>query len=134
MATTRSGTAGAVRIDGLRRLRRDFKALIGDLSDFKAANAKALAVIVPAASARAPRRSGRLAASIRGNRAANRATVLAGGASLPYAGPIHWGWPARHIEAQPFAADAAADTQPTWLPAYEADVQTAITRIAGNRY
>ena len=134
MATARSGAAGAVRIDGLRRLRRDFKALVGDLADFKAANAKALAVVVPAAAARAPRRTGRLAASVRGNRAANRATVLAGGATLPYVGPIHWGWPARKIEAQPFAADAAADTQPTWLPAYEADVQAAINRIAGNRY
>ena len=129
-----SGAAGAVRIDGLRRLRRDLKQMVGDLSDLKSANAKVLAVVVPAAAARAPRRTGRLAASIRGNRAANRATVLAGGATLPYVGPIHWGWPARHIDPQPFAADAAEQTQPAWLPAYETDIDAAIAKVAGNRY
>jgi hypothetical protein len=31
------------------------------------------------------------------------AVVRAGRASVPYAGPIHWGWPSRHITAQPFS-------------------------------
>ena len=60
--------------------------------------------------------------------------MSAGGASLPYAGPIHWGWPARRIEAQPFIADAAQATEPIWIPAYEADVQAAVDLVNGNTY
>jgi hypothetical protein len=55
--------------------------------------------------------------------------VSAGGARLPYAGPIHWGWPSRGIAAQPFIAATAQDTQPTWLGYYEADVDKIVDAI-----
>ena len=67
-----------------------------------------------------PRRSGRLAASIRTFKAQRAAQVGAGRASVPYAGPIHWGWPNRRIvfgqltaapspiKSQPFLTDALA--------------------------
>ncbi len=132
--TSGRAAGGGIRVDGLRRLRRDLKRVVGKLDDLKLANAKALAVVVPAAQARAPRRTGALAGSLRGNKSASRATVSAGGARLPYAGPIHWGWPARQIEAQPFIADAAVATEPAWLPAYEADVQAAVDLVNGNTY
>lgn len=37
-------------------------------------------------------RSGALARSLRGNRATNKAIVRGGGARVPYAGAIQWGW------------------------------------------
>jgi hypothetical protein len=54
------------------------------------------------------------------------AVVRAGGARLPYGGPIHWGWPARHLAAQPFLTDAGKQTEPEWVGIYTHDVQQLI--------
>jgi len=118
-----------VQVEGLRELRRGLRQLGEDTADLKDANAAAAAIVAAAAAVRSPRRTGRLAASLKGNRAVGRATVRAGGAAVPYAGPIHWGWPARHIDGQPFVVDAAQDTQPVWLPAYEQSVARAVDRV-----
>lgn len=56
---------------------------------------------------------------------------MAGGAAVPYAGPIHWGWPSHNIEPQPFIAAAAQDTEPQWLGLYERDVQRTLDRVKG---
>lgn len=125
----------SVHVDGVRQLRRDLRKLGDDLADVKDANAAAAALVAAEAARRAPRgKTGRLAASVRGNRAASRATVSAGRASVPYAGPIHYGWPAHHIEAQPFVTDAAQDTQPLWLPLYEQGINRAVDKLAGRTY
>lgn len=121
-----------MRIQGLPRLRRALRQLDADVTDLKNANAAAAATVAAAAAARAPRRSGALAASVRGNRAASRATVRAGTARVPYAGPIHWGWPARGITAQPFVIDAARATEPVWLAAYARDLERAVSRVSGS--
>lgn len=124
----------AVRVEGLGKLRRELRAVAGDLDDLKTAHATAAALVAAAAAARAPRRSGALASSIRGNRAASRATVRGGGARVPYAGPIHWGWPDRGIPARPFVVDAAQATESVWLAAYERDVDAALDRVRGRTY
>lgn len=115
-----------VRVEGLPQLRRTFRKLEADTADLKDANAAAAAMVASAASARAPRRTGALASSTRGNRALSRATVSAGGAALPYAGPIHWGWPSRGIAGQPFIVDAAQATEAAWLPVYQAGLEKAV--------
>ncbi len=124
-------SSAAVVITGLPRLRSALRAAGQDVADLKDANAAAAALVASAASARAPRRTGRLAASARGNRAVGRATVLVGGAAVPYAGPIHWGWPARGIEANPFASDAARATEPTWVPLYERAIEKVVDGVGG---
>jgi hypothetical protein len=50
---------------------------------------------------------------------------------VPYAGPIHWGWPARHIKAQPWLADTAASTQSTWEGTYLSALEHIIDSIEG---
>lgn len=123
--------AGAdVRVEGRRELARALRQMTGDVSDLKAANAAAAATVAAAAAARAPRRTGALAASVRGNKAVSRATVMAGGARLPYAGPIHYGWPARGIEPRPFVTEAAQATEAVWLAAYERAITEAVDRAA----
>lgn len=100
-----------------------------DLSDLKDSNAKVAQFVAATARVRAPKRSGRLAATIRGNRAAGRATVAVGGVLTPYARPIHWGWPARGIAAQPFVSEAAQETEPVWVGIYRAEVQELANRV-----
>lgn len=123
--------AAQVRVEGLPQLRRQLRQLQGNVDDLKAANAAVAAFVAAAAASRAPKRTGRLAASVRGNKAVGRAQVRGGGARVPYAGPIHWGWPARGIEGRPFVVDAAQATEPTWLPMYERAVQQAVDKVGG---
>lgn len=122
----------ALEVHGLRELRRNLRQLGDDAADLKDANAETAQVVAAAAVARAPKRTGRLAQSVKGNRAVGRATVKAGAARVPYAGPIHWGWPARHITGQPFVVEAAEDTEPTWLPAYETAIAALVERASHN--
>lgn len=95
-----AGTVPAVKLEGVSRLVRTLREAEGKLDDLKDVNAKIATLAAVAIAAEAPRRSGRLAASVRGNRAARRATVSAGRASVPYAGPVHWGWPRRRPPAK----------------------------------
>lgn len=120
-----------VRVEGLSRLRRGLRDLGDGVDDLKDANARAARIVATAAAARAPRVSGALAGTLRGNRAAGRASVMAGRASVAYAGPIHWGWPARGIEANPFVVDAAQATEGLWLSGYEADIDDLVDRVKG---
>jgi hypothetical protein len=128
------GPAAAIQVDGLRRLRRDLRKAGESTEDLKEANAAVAALVAAASSARAPRRSGKLASSGRGNRAVGRATVVFGGAAVPYAGPIHWGWPAHGIEPQTFIPDAAQATEPVWLELYLAGVDKALEPLQGTTY
>lgn len=112
-----------VEVKGLREL----QALIRQSGDagLKAALAQAnkagADVVAQAAKPRAPRRSGRLAGSIRALGSQAKGRVRAGGAGVPYAAAIHWGRrtgnvgrpPGNHpgpnpIAGVPFLTDAAS--------------------------
>lgn len=93
-------------MEGLRTLQRQLKAAGLDLQDLKDAHARVLEVVLSDAERRVPRRTGRLAASVRGSATANYSVVRAGRAAVPYAAPIHWGWRKHNIQQQPFMLDA----------------------------
>ena len=122
----------AVHVVGARELRRSLRQAGESMDDLKDANAKVGELVAQESRPAAPRgRTGQLAASVRSTRAAARASVNAGSARVPYAGPIHWGWPARHITAQPFISVVAVATQPQWLPMYEQDLQQICDSVKG---
>jgi hypothetical protein len=120
-----------VKIEGARELRRTLKRAGVDVVDLKDAHAAAGGIVAAAGRTSAPRRAGRLAGTVRASRAAASATVRAGGASVPYAGVIHWGWSGHHIAAQPWLSEAATATEAAWLAAYEAGVGKVLDRIKG---
>lgn len=120
-----------VRVEGLNRFTRTLRRAGDDLTDLKDAHAAVGRVVAAAAQARAPRRTGRLASTIRPSRQARRARVSAGRASVPYAGPIHWGWPARNIAANPFLSNAATSTETAWVALYEDELNKIIDRVEG---
>lgn len=96
----------AVRVEGLHTLRRQLKAAGLDLQDLKDAHARVVEVVLVDAERLVPRRTGRLASTIRGSATPNYSVVRAGRAAVPYAAPIHWGWRAHHIQQQPYLQDA----------------------------
>lgn len=117
----------SVRVHGARELRAALKRAGLALEDLKEANQRVAVAVATAAASRAPRRSGLLAYRTKGNRAAGKATVSVPG--VPYAAPIHWGWPARGIEAQPFIAAAAQDTEPAWIGVYQSEIDKILDRV-----
>lgn len=61
------------------------------------------------ASARAPRLTGELASTVKGNPSADKAQIVAGGGSVVYAGVIEYGWPEKNIQEQPYLRPAVYD-------------------------
>jgi hypothetical protein len=96
-----------VKVTGLREVVRSFKQYAGAVDDLKEANAAIGSKVAQTAVATTPFRTGRLASTVKSNRAVQRVQLKAGGARVPYAGVIEYGWPARNIEAQPFLRRAA---------------------------
>lgn len=74
----------------------------------------------------APRDTGALAADIRGNRAKSKAVVTAGRSSVPYAGPINYGWAARGIAPAGFMQAADAEMRPFALRRLEDEINRKI--------
>lgn len=119
----------ALEVQGAAQLRRALKRAGLDVQDLKDAH-KQVADMVARRSAQAvPRRTGRLAASVRTAGTASAAIVRAGRASVPYAGVIHWGWPGHHITAQPWISEAAERSQHTWEGIYLQAVEQIIDTV-----
>jgi hypothetical protein len=120
------GLQGGVRVEGLTQLTKNLQALGLDLEDLKDAFGSIADQGARLASSFAPKRSGLLAATVRGNRAKNKAVVSAGRARVPYAGPINYGWPSRHIEASSFMQRADERMRPIALAALDKAINAKI--------
>jgi hypothetical protein len=102
-----------VRVVGLEKTRRAILKAGATSDDLRDLMGRVGKIVANAARPRAPiGPTGRLAASIRFGRAKSSARVRAGSASVPYAGPVHWGWANRNIRPQPFLTDALTAERP----------------------
>lgn len=117
----------ALQVEGARELRRALKAAGVGIQDLKDANRQVADVVLAAADP--PHRTGRLAGSERAAGTQAAAIVRAGGARTPYAGPIHWGWPARNIVANPWITRAAESTEARWMAEYQQHIDTIIRAV-----
>lgn len=121
-----------VHVDGARKLRATLKAAGDDLTDLKAAHREAAQIAAHASAALAPvGPTGRLQRTIRASGTKTAGVIRAGTARVPYVPVIHWGWPRRHIKAQPFLSDGARDSEGRWLPVYINHLETIVNRIEG---
>ena len=121
--------APKVQVQGATELRRALKRAGDDMSDLKAIHREAADKVRGEAKARVPVVSGELGASIRSGATKTKGYVAAGRKLVPYAGPIHFGWPARNIEAQPFLYDALDDRREQIVGLYQHKVDVMIRRI-----
>jgi len=94
----------SVRTQGLAKTARALEKAGADSTDMKQLMYDIGMLVVRASLP--PVLTGRLASSIRAGRGKTKAVVRAGGARVPYAGVIHYGYPARNIEPQPFLLQA----------------------------
>jgi len=117
-----------MQVEGRKQLAASMKTAGVALGDLSQANRDAAGVVAPVAAQGAPHRTGRLAASLRGQGTRTRAGITS---RLPYAGPIHFGWPAHNIEANPFATEAATRTEDRWTAIYQARIDQILSKIRG---
>ena len=122
--------AQSIKATGVKELRRELRRMGDDLEDLKALNLTVATMVAERAKDIVPRRTGNLADTIRpaGTKTAGR--VRAGFKRVPYAGVIHFGFPARRIQPQPFLYDALDQRRGEVFDAYFKGIKK-IQRKAG---
>lgn len=78
-------------------------------------------IILRAARARAPVKSGQL-------RASGRSEGMHVAFTAPYSAPIHWGWKARNIQPNQYLYKGAEGTAEAWLQAFTDALQEDLDR------
>lgn len=125
----------AITVEGSKELARDLKKA-GDtelLDELKVAHIGGAEMVLHAALPLVPVRSGALRDSLKATATARSGRVKAGKKSVPYAPPIHFGWPARNIAPNPFLYDALDARKGEVIEAYEKAVEKVAASVEGKR-
>lgn len=121
-------TKPSLTVTGADDLRKALRQFDDGTADLKKTHADAAKIVEERAVQLVPRRSGALAGSIRSTGQARQGVVRSGRASVPWAGPIHFGWPARNIAPQPFLYDALDERSGEVIAAYQKHVSELISK------
>ena len=124
--------AEPIRLEGSREFRAALRAIGDDLEDLKESHKDAAEIVARRAAVISPQREGLLRDSVDSKGTKTKGYVRAGGArsNVPYAGPIHFGWPKRNIRPQPFLYDAMDQRRDEVLGVYSARLD-ALARLKG---
>jgi len=119
-----------IRIEGMKQIRATLKELESDLKREPQRINKEAAVLVAdtARSQTTPRRSGRLAASVKPGASGARAFVKS---SLVYSAVIHFGWPHHHIKPNPYLYKALDSRIDDVYALYEKRVAELVDKVRG---
>jgi hypothetical protein len=96
----------SIRVSGLNQAIRALKDVGVPANEIAAAGKDAAELVAGEARTLVPVRTGKLKGSIRTATQQRKAIVRAGGARVPYANPIHWGWFRRGIKPNQFFSRA----------------------------
>jgi hypothetical protein len=111
-----AGNRPAVTVDD-RETRRALRRMGDRATDLEPADTAAGEMVLAEARRQAPKKSGELARSL--ELVPTRPGVMVT-TDLVYAGPIHYGWPRRNIEAQPFLDESLTTIGDDIVKPYEA--------------
>jgi hypothetical protein len=107
MAKPTPSNGTTIKFEGQRRLARQLKTLDADAPKaMRALQLESAKLVAADTKQRSPRRSGKLAKSVRAGASKFSAFVRVGSATVPYAGPIIYGWRAHNITPNPFPYQA----------------------------
>lgn len=115
----------SIRITGHREVRRAIGRISSEMDKnsakgaLKEMNLEAATIVKKKADGLVPVRTGRLAATLRASGTQKSARVRAGFKRVPYAGVVHFGWPARNIRPQPFLYEALDSRRAEVLAVYD---------------
>ena len=117
-----------IKVEGARQLSRALRKAGVSIQDMKAANEKVGDVVARAATPLAPKRTGRLAATIKPGKLRSGATVKAGGGGVKYAPYVEFG--THKMGARPYLTRGIADSQSRWFAVYSEEVQKLMDQVA----
>jgi len=117
-----------VDIKGIKEAQATINKLAKDLEKNESLNKELSSTLAQKASALAPKLTGALASSIVGNPSSERAQIVAGSATVPYAGVQEYGWPDRNIEAQPYLRPAVYNNMDYIIAKYEDSIKANIKK------
>jgi hypothetical protein len=126
-----------IEVKGAAQLARHLKAANPALlKELKAENKRLAGMVADTAEAHVPRRTGRLAGSIRPGATQRSGTVKAGSRAVPWAGPIHFGWFRRKepavggpIKPNPFLYRALDERRDEVFAAYKEAVERIAAKV-----
>ena len=122
--------AGKPAVTGLKELNRALTRMGASVEDLRRVSEQAASLVAERAIQRVPVRKGRLRGSIKSRGTKTAGIVKAGrGGTVPYAGPIHFGWRERNIEPQPFLYDALDDRRDDIVRHYADGVEDMVRRF-----
>lgn len=120
-------TRDGIEVRGSERLARTLKDAAGDLADLTDTHRQIGAGMLAAARSAAPKRTGRLAASITVTPKPQSIELAAG---VPYAAVINYGSPRRGIRARPYLT-GTVDHHAAWIPLYKKGITAALKKVRG---
>lgn len=125
-----------VRVEGLKEVQAALrKAKSKDLDAImRTANKESATLVVNDARPHVPVVSGKLAASMKAQNTHRNAVIKLGTPKrVPYAGPIHFGWPARGIKAQPFLSKGIIKLRPQITERYAKAAKEVLAAIDSSK-
>jgi len=99
----------SVSINGAEEVKAQLKKIKSNLTDLSDLNKDLGSELSKKASAKAPKLTGALSASIGFTATRDKAQIYAGSKSVVYAGVQEYGWPEKNIKAQPYLRPAVYD-------------------------
>lgn len=119
-------------VEGADQLRRTMRKAGADMTQLRDTHRRVADTVAGRAKGMAPvGPTGRLAASTRAGATQRAAVIRAGRKAVPYAGPIHWGWPRRGIRAQPWLQEAAKASEADWVDTYTKEIMSLVDEVEG---
>ena len=117
-----------VHIEGLRETVRSLEKFGVQVSDLKAAFKRIGSLVQRDAQARAPKKTGRLTASIRPSNTKNKSIIRAGSARVVYAGVQHYGG-YNNIKPHPFLSGAVDKNRAKVMQELDRELGSLIAKL-----
>ena len=123
-------------VKGATELQKTLREAGADIEELRKVNEAAAEVVMRKSERLAPVLTGKLKQTLRVGATKRAGIVRAGNnrkteTGVPYAGPIHWGWPKRGIVANPFMVDAAHLTESQWTELFIKHAEDTLGHVKG---
>ena len=109
----------SVEVKGLKETQAMLDKINSNLTDLTDLNKELGSELSKKASAKAPKLTGALSASIGFTATQDKAQIYAGSETVVYAGVQEYGWPEKNIKAQPYLRPAVYDNLKLIINKYE---------------
>ncbi|KRF19662.1 hypothetical protein [Nocardioides sp. Soil796] len=118
-----------VKVEGLSGVVRNLQKMGVEVEDLKDAFARIGEQVKPDYQRVTPVRSGRLRGDYRVSKAKGKVNLYVGRASIPYAGPINYGWAARNIAPANFIAKGDETASPKASNSLEEAISDLVEKL-----